>query len=278
MALQAGRAKLQHMRVSLLALTFLAACHEQSVTADDADSPKAVLAERVPVRLTAVGPKADSDDDLYEFDYAWSPEAAAIPELAARFGADMEKLKAELVSGAKADRDERAKVGYDYHPHSLGKVYETAGQSDRLLSLEMSVYGFTGGAHGSTGSGSILWDRRLEREVSLQELLRPEQSWTGAIHQPVCVLLNREREKRRQEPVKPDDLFGNCPEMNELTVLLSDNDKNGRFDHVKVIADQYVAGPYAEGPYDILLPITAKMIERLKPEYASSFEPRPPVS
>jgi len=60
-------------------------------------------------------------------------------------------------------------------------------------------------------------------------------------------------------------------------VLLSDEDKNGRFDHIKVIADQYVAGPYAEGPYEILLPITAAMIERVKPDYRSSFEPRPPV-
>ena len=58
---------------------------------------------------------------------------------------------------------------------------------------------------------------------------------------------------------------------------LSDSDKNGRFDHLVVIADQYVAGPYAEGNYEISLPITAAMIERMKPEYRLSFEPRPPV-
>ena len=102
-------------------------------------------------------------------------------------------------------------------------------------------------------------------------------SWTGAIRQPFCILLNREREKRREEPVKPDDLFGNCPEWKELTVVVTDTDKNGRFDHITVIADQYVAGPYAEGDYEITLPITATMIDRLKPEYRSSFEPRPPV-
>ena len=57
----------------------------------------------------------------------------------------------------------------------------------------------------------------------------------------------------------------------------ADKDKNGRFDHIHVIADQYVAGPYAEGPYEIPLPITAAMIERLKADYRASFEPRPPV-
>ena len=63
----------------------------------------------------------------------------------------------------------------------------------------------------------------------------------------------------------------------ELTVLLVDEDKNGRFDHVRVTADQYVAGPYAEGPYEISLPITETMLKRLKSEYRTSFEPRPAV-
>ena len=37
------------------------------------------------------------------------------------------------------------------------------------------------------------------------------------------------------------------------------------------------AGPYAEGPYEIPLPITAALIERLNADYRASFEPRPPV-
>ncbi len=72
-------------------------------------------------------------------------------------------------------------------------------------------------------------------------------------------------------------MFGNCPAYDEVTVRLQDSDGNGRFDQIAVTADQYVAGPYAEGPYDISLPITDAMIDRLKPEYRPSFEPRPPV-
>ena len=92
------------------------------------------------------------------------------------------------------------------------------------------------------------------------------------------MVLDREREKRRGEPVRPDDLFGDCPKYEGVTVLPTDEDKNGRFDHIRVIADQYVAGPYAEGPYEIGLPITAAMIERLKPDYRPSFEPKPPIN
>lgn len=260
----------------------LAACGRQSAVlpAND-ESPEAVSSPAEspkPAPVPAAKPfKVEEESSLYNFSYGWSAEAAAVPELVERFTRDMAKVKSELVAGAKEDRDERLKQKFDYHTHEAQRSFETAGQSDRLLSLESKVYGFTGGAHGSSGSGSLLWDRHLAREVSIQDLLQPGQGWTGAIRQPFCVLLNREREKRRQEPVKPDDMFGNCPEYKEVTVLLADTDKNGRFDQIAVTADQYVAGPYAEGPYEISLPITATMIERVKPEYRASFEPRPPV-
>lgn len=270
------------MRALILAFMLLAACSDQSAT-----NSSAVKVGEEPTPTAATPPTApepaaqavsiSEKNDLYEFEYGWSAEAASVPQLDARFRKDMAKAKAELTSGAKEDRDERAKQGFDFHPYATQLSYETAGQSERLLSLEMSVYGFTGGAHGSTGSGTILWDRKLAKEVALQDLLQSGTSWAAAIRLPFCILLDREREKRRGEPVKSDDMFGNCPELKEVTTLLSDTDKNGRFDHVTVIADQYVAGPYAEGPYEIALPITAKMIERLKPEYAASFEPRPPV-
>ena len=217
----------------------------------------------------------EEENDLYGFSFSWP--GSIPPKLESRFRTEMEKVKAELVAGAKEDRAERAKQGFDYHPHSAARSYEFAGWSGRLMSLESTAYGFTGSAHGSTGSGAILWDKVLDRESSIQDLLQPGASWTGAIRQPFCVLLNREREKRRGEPVRSDDMFGDCPKYGDVTVLLSDSDKNARFDHIRVIADQYVAGPYAEGPYEISLPITAAMIGRLKPEYRPSFEPRPLV-
>jgi hypothetical protein len=260
----------------------LSACGQQSAVLPGNDEAPAVIANQAespkPTPSPAAKPfKVEEESSLYNFSYSWSAEAAAVPELVERFTKDMEKVKSELIAGAKEDRDERLKQRFDYHTHEVQRSYETAGQSERLLSLESSIYEFTGGAHGSSGSGSLLWDRKLAREVSIQNLLQPGTSWTGAIRQPFCVLLDREREKRRGEPVKKDDLFGNCPEYKEVTVLPSDGDKNGRFDHLVVIADQYVAGPYADGNYEISLPITAAMIERLKPEYRLSFEPRAPV-
>lgn len=271
------------MRTTISAIALLlVACGKQTadLAANSGEASRSQGAQVQPAvkPIPAAKPfSVEEEKDLYSFGYAWPAEAAAVPQLVERFTKDMEKVKAGLIEDATEDRDERAKQGYDFHPHEAQRSYETAGKSDRLLSLEGSAYGFTGGAHGSTGSNSLLWDYSLAREVSISGLLQPDQSWTGAIRQPFCILLDREREKRRGEPVARDDMFGNCPEYSEVTVVLQDSDKNGRFDHVKVIADQYVAGPYAEGPYEIELPITAAMIERLKPEYRPSFEARPPI-
>ena len=261
------------MKLLVPVLVLLAAC------GDDA----AAFHANEDVRSNTSAPEAaksfafEEETELYALKYSWSAEAAAIPQLAERFTTDLKQAKAELVADTKEDRDERVRQGFEFLPYETQVSYDTAGQSDRLLSLEEAVYSFTGGAHGSSGSAAVLWDRKLGREVSISDLLLGGLSWTGAIRQPFCVLLDREREERRGEPVRPDDLFGECPKYEDVTVLLLDEDKNGRFDHIEVIADQYVAGPYAEGPYEIALPITAAMIERLKPDYRVSFEPRPPV-
>jgi len=273
------------MRLLALLLLLTASCGKQTVSLpadpdETTTAPAAPVAPPVPDAPPIADAKAfkvEEKNDLYTFSFAWPAEAAAIPKLVDRFEAEMAKAKADLTRDAAKDRDERKAGGFPFHAYELQRSYETAGQSDRLLSLESTVYSFTGGAHGSTGSGSLIWDRRSGREIGIPELLVPGQSWTGAIAQAFCVLLNREREKRRGAPVEPGSTFGDCPKYGDLTKVLRDTDGNGRFDHVGVIADQYVAGPYAEGDFDIPLPITATMVERVRPEYRSSFEARPGV-
>ena len=272
------------MRLLALLVLLTASCGKQAESPPAysdtvAETPVASAAPQAPTAPppAASAVKVEEKTELYTFSFAWPPEATTIPELADRFRTEMAKAKADLTRDASRDRDERKASGFPFHAYELQRSYETAGQSEQLLSLESSVYSFTGGAHGSTGSGSLLWDRQGGKEVSIADLLSAGQSWTGAISQAFCVLLNREREKRRGAPVEPGSTFGDCPKYGELTKVLRDTNGNGRFDHVGVIADQYVAGPYAEGDFDIPLPITATMIERIKPEYRASFEARPGV-
>jgi Deacetylase PdaC len=237
-------------------------------------------ASRLPLLLliAAASPQAfkvEKKSSLYSYSYDWPAEAVAIPALNQKLAARMKKDREDLVEMAMSAKKEGGWFPPDGYESNMG--WELAGQSTRLLSLSGSHWEYTGGAHGNGGTSALLWDRKLNREIAIQNLLSTGTSWNGAIRQPFCVLLDRERSERREEPVKKDDVFGDCPSLSSVSVLLEDSDKNRRFDHILVTADPYVAGPYVEGAYEISLPITAAMIDRLKPEYRSSFEPRPPV-
>ncbi|GAA4015534.1 hypothetical protein GCM10022280_12880 [Sphingomonas swuensis] len=219
---------------------------------------------------------AETSRDL-AFSYRWSSEAEAIPALSRRFRADAASERKRMLGLAKAEKAFRAEAKLDWNGLDFRREWKTMGQSARLLSLLGSVSAYTGGAHSNSGTKALLWDRRLGKELTIAALLRPGMSWDGAIRQPYCVLLDRERTRRRQQPVVRGDWAGACPALKELSLALSDKDRDGLLDHVLVTADPYVAGSYAEGAYAIELPLTATMLGRLKTEYRSGFEPQPPV-
>ena len=155
-----------------------------------------------------------SDEQLLQFSYSWSTEANAIPALRRRFQADAAKTKAEALKIAREDRQARLDTGgkpEDWNGHDFSRSWETAGQSTRLLSLEGDTGAYTGGAHPNSGTTALLWDRKLNREIRIDDLLLRRGWWDGAIRQPFCILLDRERAERRGEPVSKDDGFGNCP-------------------------------------------------------------------
>ena len=232
----------------------------------------------LPALLLAAAPVAIASEtkDL-DFAYCWSAEAEAVPSLSKRFRADAGVRRTEMLRTAKAERAFREKEKMDWNGLQFSREWETLGQSPHLLSLVSTTSAYTGGAHPNTNTTALLWDRRADREVTIPILLQKGKSWDAAIRSPFCILLDRERSKRRQEPVKPGSWLSQCPALKELTLALADQNRDGRFDHLAITADAYVAGPYAEGAYGISLPLTATMLSRLKPDYRASFEAQPPV-
>ncbi|GLR47016.1 hypothetical protein [Sphingomonas astaxanthinifaciens] len=218
-----------------------------------------------------------SDRDGLDFSYRWSKEAEAVPALARRFRADAARQKRDMMATVATEKEMRKKMKLDFGGLQFSRAWTTSGQSRRLLSLVGASSAYTGGAHSNSGTKALLWERALGREIDWRALLQPGKSWDGAIRQPFCTLLDRERAKRRQEAVKKGEWPGQCPELKELTIALADHDRDGRFDHLDLTADPYVAGPYAEGAYEVSLPLTATMLARLKPAYRADFESQPPV-
>lgn len=231
----------------------------------------------LPLLLAAAPVTIASDRNGLDFSYSWSREAEAVPALARRFRTDAARQKRDMMAMVATEKAMRRKMKLDFGGLQFSRAWTTSGQSRRLLSLVGATSAYTGGAHSNGGTTALLWERALSREVTLASLLQPGKSWDGAIRQPFCILLDRERTKRRQEPVKSGEWPNQCPELKELTIALADHDRDGRFDHLDLTADAYVAGPYSEGPYEVSLPLTATMLARLKPAYRAEFEPQPPV-
>ncbi|MCY1349700.1 hypothetical protein D9M68_388740 [compost metagenome] len=73
---------------------------------------------------------------------------------------------------AAYERNFLAEARPGYSSYLQAKVRE---QHDGLLILELSSYLFTGGAHGMPGRRFINWDRKLEKPLSLNDMLLPGQ-------------------------------------------------------------------------------------------------------
>jgi hypothetical protein len=93
-----------------------------------------------------------------------------------------------------------------------------------------------------------------------------------AIRGPFCKALNRERTARRGEPVMADsdDPFDQCIDPTASTVILGSSNRQ-QFDRVGILIGPYEAGPYAEGAYEITLPVTKAVLMAVKPQYRSIF-------
>jgi len=262
------------MKAVIPLAVLLATCSQQANQPTN-KTEKPISAEK-PVPSAARPFADDEENDLIDFHFGWSAEAAAVPLLVQRFRAEMEKVKAELLHNAKADKAEREKQGFPFNSYSSSTDYETAGATSRLLSLTAEVASYTGGAHGNYGTSGLLWDRSMAKQIEVPTLFTAAENMERLLTQPWCDALNKAREEKRGEPVGgAGGMFDECPKFSEISVIPTDKDGNGRFERLVLIADPYVAGPYAEGDYEVELRVNGDLISAIRTDYRESFEVQP---
>lgn len=211
-------------------------------------------------------------NDLYEFSYAYPAAAAAIPQVGAALDKLMEERRAELVAQSRADQGQAKKDGYPYHAHSYGAEWKVVADLPQWLSLSAEIYTFQGGAHGMTFFDSLLWDKRAQAVRKPLDLFAGKAALTSAVRAPFCAALDKEREKRRGAPLDRagDPMFTKCIDPAAQTVILGSS--NGQtFDRIGFLVAPYEAGPYAEGSYEVTLPVTGKLMAALRPQYRAGF-------
>jgi hypothetical protein len=221
----------------------------------------------------------DEKTDLLEFHLAWPSEVAAIPQLASKIRTAAMSHKTELLKSAVEDQAYRAKNAFPFHPYEYSDEFKVEANTPRLLSLGESWFEYTGGAHPMHGTKGLLWDRSAGREIAFGDLFTGGAAAIDRLFRAsYCAALGKARAEKRGpagEQGAADDLFNQCPKFTDLTMIPSGEAKQPMRE-ITFHADPYVAGPYAEGDYDISLPVTAEVIAALKPAYRSSFEAQRP--
>ncbi len=216
------------------------------------------------------------DNDLYSYAFSYPPQAGAYPELARKLQADADEAKADLIAEAKEAQVDAKKNDFPFHPHSWREEWKVVADIPDYLSLSGDFSTYSGGAHGMYGLQSLVWDKQARQSLDGIDLFNSAGELDAALGQSLCDALDAERRKKRGPDYKPAQDgepaygFDSCQHIKDATVLVGSS--NGQtFDRITVWFGPYVAGPYAEGAYELDFSMTAKMLGAVKPAYAKAF-------
>ena len=140
--------------------------------------------------------------------------------------------------------------------------------------MQSDGYAYSGGAHGMPIVTALFWDKAKKQRLATGAIFEMPALIAG-IKDRFCKALDDERGKRRGAPVKaedPDELpdFVQCVDIAKQTILpVSLNGK--ALDTLRIVIMPYEAGPYAEGIYEIDLPVDAAIRKAVKPAYVAAF-------
>lgn len=226
-----------------------------------------------PEALPSAKPVAIIDSTpLYEFNYTYPAQAASIPALAGWFRIDAAKHKRELIAQAKAGQAETKADKRTYYPYGHSTKWAVVTDLPDWLSLSAERWESLGGAHPNPWQEGLVWDKRSGTRHRGTDFFVSHAALSAAIRAPFCAALNKQRAEKRGEPVDPKskDAFDACIDPAAQTVILGSTDKQ-HFTRIGVLVDPYNAGPYAEGNYEVTLPVTPAVLKAVKPIYRSAF-------
>lgn len=257
-------------------LAVLAACSSPEETAAktgdaaaETPAPPPSLPAPAPDKV-AFEDNAKQGEATRNFAYAWPAEVSALPQLAAQLTADRDKLLAEQKAdweGSLREFEGSDCVGCVNRDYAM--EWQVVANLTRYLSLSGAWNAYTGGAHGNYAWRALVWDREADKGFEPEAMFTSPAALQGALGDAWCTALKGARVRKGMAPEDADGIFP-CPPIEDLTVLVGSSDRKS-FNRIGLIAAPYVAGSYAEGEYEVTLPVTPKVLAAVKPEYKAAF-------
>lgn len=255
----------------------LAACQGGSDSPAPQPSASATATPAATASATATATPAGANEvkesnDLYSFAYSWPAAAGNIPALAQRLESQLEKSKRDLIAEAAKGKEEAEGNGFPYNPHYFSEKWAVVANLPHWLSLTGDFSTYTGGAHGNYGRDTLVWDKKVGRGFPAIEMFTSPKALSAALGDKLCKALDAERAKKRKGQPRGASIpeFDKCVGVEEATVLVGSS--NGKtFNRVGVWFGPYVAGPYAEGAYELNFGVDKAILETVKPAYRTEF-------
>lgn len=127
-----------------------------------------------------------------------------------------------------------------------GTVYE----DEEYISFILSMYQFTGGAHGSTALIPVTYSKRTKKLLSLEEAIQPvRKDWLKMLSDEVRRQLTAQLEKKLFASDEEWIKNGTEPTEENFKVFALEKDA------VRIIFNQYQVGPYSSGIKEVVVPL-----------------------
>ena len=224
--------------------------------------------------LAAIGVSAAAaSEPAAEVSYTYPAQARAIPALRLWLDRQAEALRAELGGQAASDQRDAAKEGRPFHPYTADRTWKVVTDTPRFLSLSLERWEFTGGAHGNTQFGAMVWDRQTSARLTPLSFFTSAEALSAALKPGFCQQLTAQRAEKRGGDAKSGTGlydFDKCIDPAKETMILGSSTRQ-RFDRIGILIAPYEAGPYVEGTYEVTLPVTPAILATVKPEWRGYF-------
>jgi hypothetical protein len=257
---------------ALIGISLLAACSQSRDESAPSEATTPAASSTASAAPAAEARKVEVSSDLMEFTYSYPAQAAAIPALKSWLDSDLAKQQEDTKQGTLEERKSAKEGGWEPRTYAHSTEWNVVTEIPGWLSLSADRYEFTGGAHGNPWSDSLLWDKAANIRRDPLSLFTSKAALSAAIRPSFCDQIDKQRAEKRGEPVVrgADDLFSDCIDPVESTIILGSSDHQ-HFDRIGVLVGPYAAGPYVEGSYEATIPVTAKVLAAVKPEFRQFF-------
>lgn len=247
----------------LLVSTAISACQKKPD-----ETPKAETKRESTAPLSYVHNTVDAEASLY-FPDSFKAHATLHETLSAQ---DQTALK-EFANQAVTDRAELANDGFEQPQYFRKIVWHLTAETTGLISTYSQIEEYAGGAHGNLAFHPVLWDKASDKPLDPQTLFAADADLKPAENY-LCRQVEAERSKRAETPITQASSGFGCPKLKSAHFVLIPSTEAGKAAAIDVLFAPYEVGPYAEGTYQIRLPLNI-IKDAIAPAYAAQFGGNP---